>query len=303
MNRSILTCLAVLAFTALPCPSEEKRFSPLRPQILSAKTACLAGGPPDVLDKAYAELTTWNRFQVVSDPAQADVIFEFAYGPSTTPALWSETLTITDAKTKEALYEDGRVISTQPPSGAVPAVVGAFRHHSMALDMLKDLRKRIEATEAARTLEYTIQLEARAAKYFTDAAVLEDKLVATSLSLTDSSKDTAKDVARKWREFADQLSKSNSEMTKFLGHATTDDLLSKHNSEEVRKYRDEILSYTCGIVKVNQDLRQQERSNLPPDFLHALEAETADAAALSPDCSSELAISLMKQQAGKPPGN
>jgi hypothetical protein len=278
---------------------EEKRFAPLRQQILAAKTVFLAGGPPGVLDKANGTLAKWGRFQVVSDPTQADVLFEFAYGPATTPGLWSESLTITDAKTKEVLYEDGRVISTVPPSGAVPVIVGAFRHYSMARDMLKDLRKRIEAAESARALEYTIQFEARAAKYFTDAAALEEKLAAISPSLADSLKSIAKD----WREFADQLSKSNSEMTKFLGHATADDLLSKHGSEEARKYRDEILSYTCRIVKVNRDLRQHERSNLPPDFLQALDAETADAAALSPDCSSELAISLMKEQVGKPPSN
>lgn len=157
----------------------------------------------------------------------------------------------------------------------------------------------IEATESVRVFEYTIQFETRAAKYFTDAAALEDKLPA----LTPSEANSLKDMAKQWREFADQLSKSNSEMTKFLGHATVDDLISKKNAEDVRKYRDEILAYTCRIVEVNRDIRQHDRSNLPPDFLQVLDVEAADAAALSADCSSELAIGLLKQQAGKPPSN
>jgi len=285
MKRAILTCLAVLSFVPMVCLSkEEKRFAPLRQQILTAKTVFLAGGPPDVLDKAYGELGKWNRFQVVSDPAQADVVFEFAYGPATTPGLWSESLTITDAKSKEVLYEDGRVMS--PPSGAGPVIISAFRHYSMARDMLKDLRKRIDATDSVRALEYTIQFETRAAKYITDAAALNERVAAMGQS---ASADSLKDKAKEWREFAEQLSKSSSEMTKFLGHATADDLLSKHGSGEVRKYRDEILAYTCSTLEHNRGLERKGdelRSHLPPDVIQALDAEEADGAALSADCSA-----------------
>ncbi|HYL86349.1 MAG TPA: hypothetical protein VE263_19145 [Candidatus Angelobacter sp.] len=85
-KRAILTCLAVLSFAPMVCLAKEvKRFAPVRPQILSAKTVFLSGGPPDVLDKAYGELTKWNRFQVVSDRTQADVIFEFRYGMTRAP--------------------------------------------------------------------------------------------------------------------------------------------------------------------------------------------------------------------------
>ena len=301
MHRTISIYLVLLTLSATVCLSkEEKRFTPLRPQILAAKTVFLSGGPPDVLDKANGALAKWGRFQIVSDPTQADVVFEFAYGPATTPGLWSESLTITDARSKEVLYEDGRVMS--PPSGAGPVIISAFRHYSMARDMVKDLRKRIEATESARTLEYTIQFETRAAKYFTDAAALDEKLA----TVWPSSAESWKTNAIKDREFAEQLSKSKSEMTKFLGHATVDALLSKHSSEEVRKYRDEILAYTCSIVATQRKIDRlvdSARADLSPEFIQTLNAESADAAALSPDCSSELAIGLLKKQAGKPPSN
>jgi hypothetical protein len=301
MKRAILTCLAVLSFVPMVCLSkEEKRFAPLRQQILAAKTVFLAGGPPDVLDKANETLATWGRFQVASDPAQADVVFEFAYGPATTPGLWSESLTITDAKTKEVLYEDGRVISQ--PIGAGPVIISAFRHYSMARDMLKDLRKRIEATESARTFEYAIQLETRAAKYFADAAALDEKLV----MVWPASADSLRKAAMNLKKFADQLLESKTEMTQFLARATADDLLRKDNSGGVKRHRDEILAYTCSQLGVAKDIYQPLdtlRSNLSPDVVQALDTEKVDEALLSADCSSELAISLMKEHAGKPPNN
>lgn len=83
---------------------------------------------------------------MVSEPTQADVIFEFRYVIEQSAGTSTESFTITNAKTNELLYEDGRVYS--PPTGGLPGVVGAIRykHYSMAQDMVKELRARIEVS-------------------------------------------------------------------------------------------------------------------------------------------------------------
>jgi hypothetical protein len=311
MKRTISICLALLSLAAMPCLSKEKRFAPLRPQLLLAKTVFLAGGPPAVLDKAYEELRKWGRFQVVSDPSQADVVFEFrygmarapqtarvsvydpdtgntSYGSATVPGVWSEFLTITDSKTKEVLYEDGREGS--PASGAVPVVVSAFKHPSMARDMLKDLRKRIDATECARTFEYAIQLGTRTAKFFADMGALDEKLGAL-----DSSSATLKDKALEWRRLADDLAKANSETADYFDHATADDLLRKKNVDQIEKYRDDTLSRGCSTLENFGSIHFRDAA-WPPDVAQALAAAEADEAALSADCSSEQAKNLLKTQ-------
>jgi len=311
MNRAILTCLAVLSLTHVPCSAKGKGFAPLRPQVLSAKRVFLSGSPPALLDKVYEELGKWGRFQSVSDPAQADVVFEFrygmvrapqtasvsvhdpesgntSYGSATTPGVWSELMTVTDTKTSEVLYEDGRVLS--------PNLRTLVTHYSMARDMLRDLRKRIEATEALRTIEYTMQFGARAAKFFTDEVALDDKLHAFG-DFSDFPKFAAKGNA-----FAGQLTQWNSETAKKLPELTADDLTRKHFVEPVEKYRDDILAYTCKVAKlqvgVNTYMAKELSSGagLSADVIQALDTVDADHAALSPDCDSERAQNLLKKQ-------
>jgi hypothetical protein len=135
----------------------------------------------------------------------------------------------------------------------------------------------------------------RAAKYFTDAAALNDKAAAIGLSSDNPLKDKTTD----WRKFADQLTRWNLETTKSLSTATADDLAKKSNVDEIRKYRDDILSYTCAMVEANQLIQldaDKLRATLPPDFLEALDAQKADAAALSADCGSGQAKGLLKKQ-------
>ena len=309
MRRAISACIIFLFLAVAVSQANERRYAPLRAQILSAKTVFLAGGPPAVLDKAYGELQKWGRFQLASEPAQADVVLEFrygmarapesarvsvydpttgntSYGSATTPGVWSELLTITDAKTKEVLYEDGRAGS--PPSGAVPVVVSAFKHPSMARDMLKDLRKRIDATESAQIFQYAAEFGERAAKYFTDAATRNEKAVALG---ENQYTDSIKDDAIAWRRFASQLTQWDTETAKSLPNATPDSLAKK--SEEIKKYRDQILAYTCSTVERNRGLEREAdtlRIRLPSDFVQAIDAERDDAAALSADCNSAQAI-------------
>ena len=93
-------CVLAAVITVIPCTARDKGYAPLRPRLLTAKKVALGGGPPDVLDKAYDYLTTWGRFSVVSDSAQADIVMEFVF--ATDPSgIEIESLTITDAVTGE----------------------------------------------------------------------------------------------------------------------------------------------------------------------------------------------------------
>jgi len=262
MKKTILTCLAVLSLAAMPCLAQ----NPLREEILSAKTVLLTGGTPDLLDIAAGELNKWGRFQVVASRREADVVFDF--GLNWQPGQVAvEILAITDARTGEMLYRGDRVGHFAPWS------------HLMR-SLLTDLRGRI-------ALESTIQLGTRAAKYFSDGALLNEKLVKMSPSMTDSSK-TVAIVAMKSQKFADQLSQWNSDTAK--KKLTAEDLGRKHNLEAVEKYHDEILAYTCQQLKLEaqiDSLMDSERASLPSDVVQALDAVEADAAPLSADCSSK----------------
>jgi len=279
MKKIIVSCFAVLSLASMVCFGQEN-MNPLREEILLAKTVFLTGGTPDLLDKATLELNKWGRFQIVASRTQADVVFDF--GLHWQPGQGAlETLAITDARTGETLYWADRVGYFAP-----------WSHIQRGL--LQDLRWRIEATESARTLEYTIQFETRAAKYFSDAATVNEKVVEAASRAPENS---WKSRAMEWRKFADQLSTSKSEMTKFLARATVIDLTNKRNTESAKKYLDEILAYTCATVKANRAVEQKAeelRSSLSPDFLQILDAEKDDAGALDADCSSEQP---------KPPGN
>lgn len=154
MKTVFITCVAALTLATAPkCLAKDKKYAPLPPELLSAKTVVLTGGPQYVLDKAYTELKKWGRFQVVSDAAHADLVFNFTYemahGATSTAVhgTFSETLVITDAKTAVSYYEDGRLASPGGNGSPAATMVSVFHHSSMARDMVRDLRKRIEATE------------------------------------------------------------------------------------------------------------------------------------------------------------
>jgi hypothetical protein len=273
MSKIILACLVILSSAVVLSSADRKwkDYAPLRAQIFTVKTVFLTGGPPAVLDKAYSELRKWGRFQVVADPAQADAIFEFRYamarapestrvsvydpdtgntasGSATTPGVWTEFFTITDAKTKNVLYEDGRVASS--PTGAVPVIVSAFRHSGMAQDMVKDLRKRIEATENASTFEYTIQLATKTAKLYADTSTLDERLAAMDHSANaEATAESLRELAKRFKELADQLSGTNAETAKYFADATEATLLNKHNVEQIEMYRDDTLRRGCATLE------------------------------------------------------
>lgn len=161
-----------------------------------------------------------------------------------------------------------------------------------------------ETTESARTFEYAIQLGTKAAKFFADVAAFDEKLV--TVADTDTLKHTLKQRATVWRDQADDLSKTTSDTAKYVGGATADDLTRKHNIEQIEKWRDDTLTRGCPLLEDQRNINRSWdalRAKLPPDVIQALDAEEADEAALEADCSSELAIGLLKQHAQKPPAN
>lgn len=259
MKKTILTCLAVLSLAAMPCLAQ----NPLREEILSAKAVLLTGGTPDLLDIAAGELNKWGRFQVVASRREADVVFDFGLNWQSGQVA-VETLAITHARTREMLYSGDRVGHFAPWS------------HLMR-SLLTDLRGKIE-------LESTILFGTRAAKYFSDSALLSGK----QATMWPSSADSSKNVAMKSKKFADQLSQWNSDTAK--KKLMAEDLGRKHNLEAVEKYHDEILAYTCQHLKIEaqmDSLMDSDRASSPSDVVQALDAVEADAAALSADCSSK----------------
>jgi hypothetical protein len=263
MKKTILACLAVLSLVAMPCPAQ----NPLQEEILSAKTVCLTGGTQDLLDIAAGELNKWGGFQVVASRREADVVFDF--GLSWQPGQVAvETLTITNARTGERLYQGDRV--------------GHFAGWShMMRSLLTDLRGRIE-------LESTTQFGTRAAKYFSDGALLNEKLATNLAKTSPSLADSSKNAALNWNKFAAQLSQWNSDTAK--KKLTVEDLGRKHNLEAVEKYHNEILAYTCQQLKIQAEIGRSldsARASLPSDVVQALDVVEGDAAALSADCNSK----------------
>ena len=154
MKRATLACLAALSLAVLPCLARHKEHAPLPSQLLSAKTLFIENqASADVADKAYEELKKWNRFEIVTERAKADLILSLAMKQRQhtggNVSIWDSDgnyshgtvsggtpgytyLTIVDAKTGETLYSDAR---------KWVAFGSATRH------MIKDLQQRIESQE------------------------------------------------------------------------------------------------------------------------------------------------------------
>jgi hypothetical protein len=100
---------------------------PLSPALLQAKKAYLDNRThASVGDKAYASLKKWDRFEMVNDPKDADIIFVFSLEETSgkvvsssgqgfgsvrstyIPNNGSTTMTVIDAKTQTTLYSDAR---------------------------------------------------------------------------------------------------------------------------------------------------------------------------------------------------
>lgn len=134
MKRALLLLVVMLPL----CSFAKSKHVQLPDKLLSAHTVMLYGGPPQVLDKALSELNKWGRFTVVSDKSKADVIFEFIFIEKGDSGLLEqhESFVIYDSQTGDVLYQDARM--------AEPTGIFTLIPHSMAKQMIKELRKRIE---------------------------------------------------------------------------------------------------------------------------------------------------------------
>ncbi|MBT9330347.1 hypothetical protein [Paracidobacterium acidisoli] len=86
----LLLCVVLISTTAFAQPSDTSPTAPVPPAILNAKTVFLSnagadsglfpspftGTPDRPYDEFYAALKLWNRYTLVADPAQADLVFE-----------------------------------------------------------------------------------------------------------------------------------------------------------------------------------------------------------------------------------
>jgi len=147
-----LALAALVALMVSPCLA---KHAPLPEKLLTAKTIFVENhGGARLGDQAYAELTKWGRFQIVTDRAKADVVLQVSehagqtswgqtqtydpnmktgtnttggwkYGTATSSSAGESHVSVLDAKTSDALYSNNLYVKQS----------------------LKDLRKRIEEQE------------------------------------------------------------------------------------------------------------------------------------------------------------
>jgi hypothetical protein len=69
----VIRLLIILSFTS----DAKDKHLPLAPQLIAAKTVYILNrsGNAAIGDRAYQEMKSWGRFQIVSDKTQADLIF------------------------------------------------------------------------------------------------------------------------------------------------------------------------------------------------------------------------------------
>ena len=136
------------------------KHMPLPPALLQAKRIYIDNRTPDCpqcADHAFDELSKWGRFQIVTDPKDADLIFVLKSTSSETPVTvianttstgtdssqttgrvisredYTMYLTVLDARTNQQLYSNG--------------VYWRFVWSKPTKTLVKDLRKRIEDQE------------------------------------------------------------------------------------------------------------------------------------------------------------
>jgi hypothetical protein len=81
MKYATLLLLTAVSFVFAGTP-----HAPLPPELMQAQTVYIENnsGRSDLDDKCYDELVKWGRFQVVTDPQKADVVFVIGMHEETT---------------------------------------------------------------------------------------------------------------------------------------------------------------------------------------------------------------------------
>lgn len=154
--KLLATVLCVFLFS-LSCFAKDTH-APLPDAVLQAKTVFISNQAGDArfADRCYDELQKWGRYKVVTDPKDADIIFEIttevhivgyradaqanSYGDTTYatarshPIRRGETyVSVVDAKTKMVYWSDAKNY-------------GYF--HSATREIVKDFRDRVEEQAA-----------------------------------------------------------------------------------------------------------------------------------------------------------
>lgn len=154
MQRAMAPLLLCFGFTLIA--SAAPKHIPLSPALMQAKQIYIDNQTPDCprcSDQAYEELNKWGRFQVVSDPKDADLLFVLKSTSTEHPVVVSNTistgpnsaltgstvtsdedyfvfLTVVNAHTNQQLYSN--------------SAYWKFRWSKPTITLIKELRKRIE---------------------------------------------------------------------------------------------------------------------------------------------------------------
>ena len=144
--QAILLAAFLLTLPRSSLLGKEKNHVPLPTQVIAAKTVYIDNQSEDasVGDKAREELRKWGRFQLVSDRAEADLIFVFSTSAYTSYATSSPPysteveanytyLTIIDGKSGQHLWN-----ASQKWGNLYDG------YHSATRGLVNDLKKRIE---------------------------------------------------------------------------------------------------------------------------------------------------------------
>ena len=144
--QAILLAAFLLTLPAASLLGKEKNHVPLPAQVITAKTVYIDNQSEEaaVGDKAREELRKWGRFQLVSDRAEADLIFVFSTSAYTSYAASSPPysteveanytyLTIIDGKSGQHLWN-----ASQKWGNLYSG------YHSATRGLVNDLKKRVE---------------------------------------------------------------------------------------------------------------------------------------------------------------
>jgi len=144
----------VFAILLCACACFASRHAPLPPALMSAKTLYIENnsGEAKLADRCYDELSKWGRFKIVSDPKQADVIFQigthartYGYsGHSTTDANGNSNTSLTEDRasftTISVVDATGKVLWSDTRRWG--SLFTGFR--SATREVIKELKKRME---------------------------------------------------------------------------------------------------------------------------------------------------------------
>jgi hypothetical protein len=142
LKSLLLVMIAVGCFALVQAPHATT--------LLSAKKACLDNRTyASIGDTASARLKQWGRFELVSDPKAADVIFVFSLQQipgkvlgstgrgvlhTYIPTAGTTSMAVVDAKTRTILYSDAR----------------KWTHSTEARKLIDTLQKRMDKAQAGK---------------------------------------------------------------------------------------------------------------------------------------------------------